>query len=84
MGAPVRKVALTVFVLCAIGWMAWLLASSEGRVDADERVSTMLPPPERQGVWEPGEAFQAIAFGGQAMLGAALLWMGCRRAGRRG
>lgn len=79
-----KRVALTVLVLCVTGWIAWRLASSEGRVDADERVSTMLPPPERQGVWEPGEAFQAIAFGGQAMLGAALLWMGYRRAGRRG
>lgn len=62
---------------------AWYMASNESRVDADERVSAMLPPPESRAVWEPEQPLQALSFGCQAGLGVALLWWGARGLGRR-
>jgi hypothetical protein len=77
-----RNVLLGLAVGLVIGVTAWSLASATGRVDADERVASMLPPPERQAIWEPSEPFQAISFGGQAAAGAALFglaWVRLRR-----
>lgn len=77
------RIAITVLTACgAIGATAWSLASATGRVDADERVSAMLPPPSRQAIWEPSETFQAFSFGGQAVVGVAMLafaWTQMRR-----
>ncbi|MBN8729840.1 MAG: hypothetical protein J0L64_04805 [Acidobacteria bacterium] len=57
---------------------AWYMASNQERIDADERVSAMLPPPELRAAWEPEQPVQAISFGCQAALGVALLWFGAR------
>lgn len=76
--------AITILIVCAaIGATAWSLASATGRVDADERVSAMLPPPSRQPIWEPGESFQALSFGGQAVIGVAMLGLAWTRLRRR-
>lgn len=76
--------AVLVLALCvAVALAAWGLASAEGRVDADERVSAMLPPPGRQALWEPGEAVQSVSFGLQAALGVAVLGLALTRMRRR-
>ncbi|MBM3796438.1 MAG: hypothetical protein FJW31_20790 [Acidobacteria bacterium] len=67
----------------ALGVSAWSLASAEGRIDADERVSAILPPPTRPAVWEPSAGFQAFSFGGQAALGVAVFGLACARLRRR-
>lgn len=78
-----KRMLLPIAAGLALGVSAWSLASSEGRVDADERVSAMLPPPTRAAVWEPSEAFQAFSFGGQAALGAAVFGVAYVRLRRR-
>lgn len=65
------------------GIAAWNLARNQGRTDSDERVSAMLPAARWHALWDPEEAVQAFAFGGQAMLGVALFWFGAGRARRR-
>ncbi|MBM3736141.1 MAG: hypothetical protein FJW39_10175 [Acidobacteria bacterium] len=75
--------ALVCLAVCgAIGATAWGLASATGRVDADERVAAMLPPPARPAIWDPSEPFQALSVGGQAAVGVAifgLAWVRLRR-----
>lgn len=76
--------ALIGLALCgAIGATAWRLASATGRVDADERVASMLPPPERPAIWDPSEPFQALSFGGQAAVGVAMFGLAWARLRRR-
>lgn len=80
-----RNRLLAIAGCTAFGVSAWSLASSPGRVDADEQVSSMLPPPAHGALWEPSEKFQAFSFGGQAALGVAvfgLAWAGMRRRAR--
>ena len=67
----------------AIAVTAWRLASATGRVDADERVASMLPPPERHAFWEPSEPFQALSFGGQAAVGVTMFGLAWSRLRRR-
>ncbi|MBS1823760.1 MAG: hypothetical protein JST93_00435 [Acidobacteria bacterium] len=77
-----RNLILLMAFSAALGVAAWSLASATGRVDADERVSAMLPPPSRPALWDPSEHLQALSFGGQAAIGVALLafaWKGLRR-----
>lgn len=78
-----KKLLLMIVAGVVLGVSAWNLALAEGRVDADERVSAMLPPPVRGAIWEPSAAFQAISFGGQAALGAAVFGVACARLRRR-
>ena len=80
-----RNGLLVIAAGTAFGVLAWSLASAAGRVDADERVSSMLRPPAREAIWEPSEKFQALSFGGQAALGVAVFgraWAGMRRRAR--
>lgn len=82
MGTTMKSLTLAISFSAALGVAAWSLASATGRVDVDERVSAMLPPPSRAALWDPSERLQALSFGGQAVIGVALLafaWKGLRR-----
>ncbi len=83
MGTAMKNLTLVMAFSVALGVTAWSLASGTGRVDADERVSAMLPPPSRQPVWDPSERSQALSFGSQAVVGAVLFGFACTRLRRR-
>lgn len=78
-----RNAIIGLAVCAAIGIAAWSLASATGRVDADERVAAMLPPPGQQAIWDPGEPFQALSFGLQAAVGGAVFGLAWARLRRR-
>jgi len=78
-----RNALIGLAVCAVIGVIAWNLASATGRVDADERVSAMLPPPSRGAIWNPSEMFQALSFGGQAALGVAIFGLALTSLRRR-
>jgi hypothetical protein len=74
----VRRSIAGALITTTIGLAAWWLASLEGLLEADDRVSAMIT--QQVGVlsFELGLGPEPLLFALQATIGGALLWLGIR------